>query len=185
MKNKDCDIPAPIKVLGWCLIGFVVLYFCKELLGYSSYKDFLEAQGSLIAGMIAFVAAVIALYSQKSSVNRQLDYQRKMEEDKVFREKLEEMYHLVQEFKVNVTLTRTNLITDIASDIDIYNKDIAGIIMLQRLYKIADEDIFNRYVYKSVDFLQEWGGIAEDYVINHDGMIHNDSEEISSRYSAY
>lgn len=184
MESKGCDIPTPIKVLGWGLVGLVALYFYKEFLEYPNAKSFLEKQGSLIAGIIAFAAAVIALYSQRESVQRQLSSQRKMEEDKLFREKLEEMYSFIQELRINATLTRTYMIKDHVRDIDIFNKDIGRIVMLQRLYRVADKKLFQEYSGSVYEFLEVWSNFARDYVMeSKDGLDKEiDPEELQSRF---
>lgn len=184
MGSKDCGIPTPIKVLGWGLVGLIGLYFYKEFLEYPDAKIFLEKQGSLIAGIIAFLAAVIALYSQRESVQRQLDFQRKMESDRVFSEKLEEMYAVVQQLKTKVALIRVHLITDHVLDIDVLNKDIDRIVLLQRLYKIADETLFQEYRAISYGYLEVWSDITRDYIEEpKDGKREcTDAEELISRF---
>lgn len=183
MKNKDCDIATSIKVLGWCLIGIVILYFCKEFLGYPSTKEFLEGQGSLIAGIIAFIAAVIALYSQRESVQKQLDFQKNMDESKVFREKLEELYSDIQALKINITLTRTDMIKNSVQDVDIFIVDIGRIVMLQGLYKIADEELFQEYASCTYRFLEAWSGFAGDYITKQEEGVQREiiPEEVEFR----
>lgn len=184
MENKDSDIPIPIKVLGYLIIGLVILYFCKELLGYSSAKEFLESQGSLIAGIIAFIAAVIALYSQRESTKKQIDGQREMEEEKTFRAKTEEVYSAVEGLRIKVLLTRPNMVEDTVRDIDVLLHDLARIVMLCRLYRIVDEDLFLEYRKNTGGFLDTWSILAKNYLVQ-DSSSHEILNEYKESLNAF
>lgn len=177
MEREDCDIPTSVKVLGWGVIGLVSLYFCKEFLEYPDFKSFLEKQGSLIAGIIAFVAAVLALYSQRESVQTQIDSQKKIEKNRVFKEKIEEAYNAANNLRLKILLTKSKDIKDSTKDIDIFNYDIDKVDMLCQLYEIVSSEIADNYREIATDFLNTWGEYTEKRLTS-DGVSKEDADKV-------
>lgn len=82
MKNNDCNIPFITQLVGYFLVGVVLLYVFKESLGYPSWKCFLEKQGSLVGALIgAIVLAGTVVYtikSQAKNLKDQIDNDREL-----------------------------------------------------------------------------------------------------------
>lgn len=101
MKNKDCDIPFPIKALGWFLISFVILYFYKEFLEYPDVKSFTEGQGSFLGAVVGAVVltgtVAFTIKKQAESVERQIASARANVEAQIFSDRADEMSYLALE----------------------------------------------------------------------------------------
>lgn len=84
MKRDDCKIPFVTQLIGWLLIGIVLLYFFKESFEYPSWKYFLEKQGSLIGAILgAIVLAATVAYTikrQSEGLERQVSSNRERDE---------------------------------------------------------------------------------------------------------
>lgn len=184
MKKNDFIYPAIF--LAIVILLFVIpvgAFLTAEIVGFKTVKSvgdwiyvFLKDQGSLIAGIIAFVAAVIALYSQRESTQKQIKAQRTMEEEKLFRAKIEETYSLVEGLRLRILLARARPVEDITRDISVFNYDLAKILMLYNLYVIStDGQLFTEYRRSVSDFLESWITVARKYI----NMKNGNKEELA------
>lgn len=73
MKKEEFDIPVPIMVIALAIVISVGLYLFVGFTQYGSVAKFLEAHGSLIAGMLGIVGVFVLVWNQNKSTQKTVD----------------------------------------------------------------------------------------------------------------
>lgn len=144
MKKEECFS----KFVASLIIAFpfmAMFAFLVELFGIEAFIEISKNHGSLVAGLIALLAAVIAVIAQKI-----------LERDKVLNAKREELYSTVIGLRTKVVLTRTRHVKDSVISIDALIHDLNKASMLVSLYNIADDGIYTSYRESVNRFLETW-----------------------------
>ena len=171
-----------------CFSFAISVFILNEIFSYGAIEDLSKNHGSLIAGLIAFLAAVIALYSQRESTQRQIDAQHVLEQDRLITSKKEELFEVVEGLRVKALLIRPHMVKDTVLDIDVLYHDVSKATMLCMLYDIADRDLFIEYRQSVEDHLANWSDLSSKMlrgidIKEHDTQRFKHSSDMFFEYS--
>ncbi|WP_155964842.1 hypothetical protein [Wohlfahrtiimonas chitiniclastica] len=179
-KEKYCSVLMTTLMIGIPLGAVLILIvyafgFMTVPEGKSTY-DFIVDHGSLMAGFMALIAAIIAFYSQKQSTHKQIDAQRYLALESLRISKIEELYSVVEGLRIKIILTRSDKVKDPVTDIDVFIHDLSKVIMLCQLHSIVDDDLLNKYKNSVHALLSVWKTCA-DQMLNGEKLSEEDADE--------
>lgn len=73
MKKEELDIPVPIMVVALAIAISVALYIFVGFTQYESVAKFLEAHGSLVAGILGVLGVFVLVWNQNKSTQNTVD----------------------------------------------------------------------------------------------------------------
>lgn len=146
-------------VLTVAFLLLIVLFFEVKDISY-----WLQDYGGLIGSVLAVIAAIAAISYQSMNTQKQIKAQRDLERSRLLRAKIEEAYSCIEGLRLKVLLTRRNAVKDVVQDIDVFNHDLANILMLHNLHKLIDGDLIKKYSDCITSFLGNWSVVAQNYL---------------------
>ncbi|MGL4675424.1 MAG: hypothetical protein ACRCXK_11245 [Wohlfahrtiimonas sp.] len=164
MEDKKCwrhGIYGAVSVL---VVFFLICMFLFPSVGIDQIENFIARHGSLIAGLIAFGAAFIALYSQREATRNQASIQFTIEDNKLFISKVEELYDTVQRLRLKAILIRSDEVKNSTSAIDELYLDLGKASMICRLHRVISQELFEEYRSNTEFFIDAWSDLAKSKI---------------------
>lgn len=173
----------------WCAVIFLaMIFFVAALLlvvlftDIKGWANWLSTYGGLIGSIFAVIIASYTIKRQSDNVREQIQSQRSLEEARLIREKIEEMYSVVSKLRLKILFARAKFHRDIISDIDIFNYDLDKILMLYNLYgnynlyASIDKCLFSEYRGSVSGLLDNWREVAQKAI----NVISNQKEDVEA-----
>lgn len=162
------------KTFFWFAVLFLAMVFAVSIvllgilvLGIKDLSKWLVDYGGLLGSVFAVVIASYTIKRQSQNTReqieaqdkltkRQISAQREMNEESVFKKKVEETYEIAFNLRLKVFMAKSFADVNSYREIGIFNSDVEKIIMLCELYKLTPKDLSDQYWEVSVKLLDRW-----------------------------